>query len=262
MSDSPNLPILYSFRRCPYAMRARLALAVSAQPYELREISLKNKPAELLAVWPGATVPVMVLPAESGDSKTLVHSLDIMLWALDQADPQSWLYPLHGNKSDMLALIALFDTEFKPLLDRTKYPARYASEWLAVAATSAPEFAVWNRQQGMVLLNKLDTLLHQQALRKEAQNANTPGTWLYANWPSLADMAVLPFVRQFAAIDRSWFDSQTHWHGLKQWLTRWENSAIFDAIMQKHPIWQPATDGITYPISPSESSRSGAMDSA
>lgn len=152
MPDSPNLPILYSFRRCPYAMRARLALAVSAQPYELREVSLKNKPAELLAVWPGATVPVLVLSAESNNSKkTLVHSLDIMLWALMQADPESWLHPPYAREGDMLALIALFDTEFKPLLDRTKYPGRYASDYLAVGCTCAPEFAAWNRQQGMVL---------------------------------------------------------------------------------------------------------------
>ena len=115
------LPVLYSFRRCPYAMRARLALAVSGQRCELREVVLKAKPQGLLQASPKGTVPVLVLPS----GQVLEQSLDIMLWALGQHDPQSWLHPSQGTQAEMQALIAECDGPFKQALDRTKYPTRY-----------------------------------------------------------------------------------------------------------------------------------------
>ena len=118
---SAALPVLYSFRRCPYAMRARLALAVSGQACELREVVLRNKPQGLLHASPKGTVPVLVLPT----GQVLEQSLEIMLWALAQHDPEGWLIPSHGNLQDMLALIAECDGPFKQALDRCKYPSRY-----------------------------------------------------------------------------------------------------------------------------------------
>ncbi|RZJ25863.1 MAG: glutathione S-transferase, partial [Haliea sp.] len=114
------LPVLYSFRRCPYAMRARLALAVSAQPHELREIVLRNKPAAMLSASPKGTVPVLVLP----DGQVLDESLDIMRWALGRNDPAQWLSPAGASHGAMDALIAGNDGTFKQHLDRYKYPNR------------------------------------------------------------------------------------------------------------------------------------------
>ena len=114
-------PILYSFRRCPYAMRARLALAISGQPVELREVVLRNKPPELLAAFPKATVPVLVLP----DGRVLDQSLDIMRWALEKNDSAGWLQP---PLAEMLALVAQVDGPFKHHLDRYKYPGRYGDD--------------------------------------------------------------------------------------------------------------------------------------
>ena len=118
----PDLPVLYSFRRCPYAIRARLALRISGLPLELREVSLKSKPPEMLALSAKGTVPVLVLP----DGLVIDESLDIMRWALSQNDPEAWLS--HGPLNDMLALIAINDGKFKHALDRYKYPNRYPQE--------------------------------------------------------------------------------------------------------------------------------------
>ncbi len=138
----PDLPVLYSFRRCPYAMRARLAIAASGLSVELREVVLKNKPAELLAASAKGTVPVLVLP----NGQVIDESLDVMLWALGQHDPYAWLEPKNAaaamstiaTMADMLALIAANDGAFKHNLDRYKYPHRYATEQ---TDGDAPSFA-------------------------------------------------------------------------------------------------------------------------
>ncbi len=159
MSD---LPVLYSFRRCPFAMRARWALWVAGIAVAHREIVLRDKPAAMLAASPKGTVPVLVLPAAcdaasgSGgahgvtDPQIIDESLDVMLWALAQHDPEAWLRPAHGSLADMLALIEAGQTQFKPHLDRSKYPQRYAAEVLAwagqadVAAASAESAGTHN----------------------------------------------------------------------------------------------------------------------
>ena len=116
-----QLPVLYSFRRCPYAMRARMALAISGQACELREVVLKAKPPELLAASPKASVPVLVLPG----GEVIDQSLDIMCWALGQSDPGQWL-PQAPQAAQVLALIEDCEQTFKHHLDRYKYPGRYA----------------------------------------------------------------------------------------------------------------------------------------
>lgn len=220
------LPVLYSFRRCPYAMRARLALAVSGQPCELREIVLKNKAPEMLAASPKGTVPVLVMP----DGAVIDQSLDIMLWALRQHDPERWLAPQHGTFQAMQTLIAGNDGPFKHDLDRYKYPNRYAQEQ---SSHSADEFSEIHRASGALWLMGLEVMLMQHA-------------WLFGLVASWADMAVLPFVRQFAHTDLAWFEAQA-WPQLRGWLTRWEASALFHSVMQKYPPWSSKQAGIVFP---------------
>ena len=205
-----DLPVLYSFRRCPYAIRARLALQVSGVQYELREVSLKCKPAEMLAASPKGTVPVLVLQ----DGKVVDESLDIMRWALAQNDPDGWLNPA---LSDMLELIASNDGQFKQALDRYKYPNRYPLE----SGGETQAFALSQRDQAVVWLQALES-----RLGKGWQ------TWLYSSQPSLADIAILPFVRQFAHTDAAWFGAQP-WPLMNTWLANFEASTSFVATMAR-----------------------------
>ena len=181
-----TLPVLYSFRRCPYAMRARLALAVSGQAHELREVVLKNKPATMLAASLKGTVPVLVLPG----GEVIDESLDIMRWALAQNDPAQWLSPTGASTEEMDALIAASDGEFKQHLDRYKYPNRYASE----SSGDAADFALNHRSEAAHWLAQLDARLGDG--------------WLFGAKACLADMAILPFIRQFARTDAHWFAAQ------------------------------------------------------
>jgi glutathione S-transferase len=209
------LPVLYSFRRCPYAMRARLALAVSGQAHELREVLLKNKPAALLAASPKGTVPVLVLP-EGG---VIAESLDIMHWALARHDPEQWLVPPVGSREDIDALIAANDGAFKQQLDRYKYPNRYPQE----SGGDAPGFALRQRDEAAAWLARLNARLGQG--------------WLLGSQASLADMALLPFVRQFAHTNPVWFAAQA-WPQLQAWLAAFETSELYVRVMDKHTPWQ------------------------
>jgi glutathione S-transferase len=209
----PALPVLYSFRRCPYAMRARLALASSGLPHELREVALRSKPAELLAASPKGTVPVLALPG----GEVIDESLDVMLWALRQRDPDGWL---EGDLPGMMALIAGNDGGFKQHLDRYKYPNRYNGEH----GGDAQRFGESHRAAGATWLASLQHRLDEQ-------------NFLFAGRASLADMAVLPFVRQFAHTDAAWFAAQP-WPQLTAWLAQFEASALYQSVMDKHAPWQ------------------------
>jgi len=201
---------LYSFRRCPYAIRARLALVVSGVQVELREVVLRDKPAAFLQVSPSATVPCLV----TGDG-AIDESLDIMHWALAQNDPKRWLdMPAHGHD-----WIARNDGPFKHALDRVKYATRYPAEDRSTHLAAA-----------MAHLAALDAALSD---------------WLF-NHPTLADYAMLPFVRQFAFIDRPWFDAQP-WPRLQDWLDRFMASAEFAAVMSKYPPWAEGDPPCLFP---------------
>ena len=202
--------VLYSFRRCPYAMRARMALRVSGVVYEHREVMLKAKPAAMLAVSPKGTVPVLCLPT----GKVLEESLDIMQWALRQHDPQGWLPTSADAWADTHAGIALNDGEFKAHLDRYKYPQRFG-------LTDAEP----HRIQGAEVL-----MIWQKRLAVQP--------FLSGNQWGLLDACGAPFVRQFARTDRAWFEAQA-WPHLSAWLQAFETSEIFDAVMHKHPVWVP-----------------------
>ncbi len=208
------LPVLYSFRRCPYAMRARLALHASGVAYEHREVVLKNKPAHMLLLSPKGTVPVLWLRGAAGE-QVLEQSLDIMLWALGQHDPMGWLPCTDTAMAEALALIAQNDGPFKRQLDRFKYPNRSG---LDSGTADRDEAALW--------LHTLNTRLHAQP-------------FLTGEHFGLTDAALAPFVRQYAHTDLDWFAAQP-WGPLAAWLAAFEGSALFEAIMQKHTPWQPA----------------------
>lgn len=200
-----ELPILYSFRRCPYAMRARLALAASGQSVSLREVVLRDKPSEMIDASPKATVPVLVLR----DSTVLEESLDVMNWALAEADPEGWL---DADRALMDELVAQNDGPFKHHLDRYKYANRYDG---AVAEE--------HRTEASKILLNLDGRLAESE-------------WLCGSRASFADYAILPFVRQFANTDRDWFDAQD-WPNLRTWLDRFLASEQFKTVMKKYPQW-------------------------
>jgi len=208
-----DLPILWSFRRCPYAMRARLAIQSSGQRVALREILLKDKPALFLATSPKGTVPVLQ------DADTVIEeSRDVMLWALGRNDPEGWL----NMPDDGFALIDRCDGPFKMALDHTKYAVRYPDLHEADA-----------REEAMVFLRDLDARLQQS-------------TFLMGANRTMADMAILPFVRQFANTDRAWLDRQ----GLKPltlWLDDFLHSERFQRIMTKYPPWQEGQDQVIFP---------------
>jgi glutathione S-transferase len=210
VSSSITTPILYSFRRCPYAMRARMALAVASIRYVIREVALRDKPAALQEASPKATVPVLVLP----DGRVIEQSLDIMHWALTQHDPQQWWVADQITLDTMLSLIAGNDGPFKFHLDRMKYANRYAD--------AAP---AQHRTEALKLLMPL-----------EARLSNHP--FLFGAAPKLADIALFPFVRQFAHTDAAAFAELSLPH-LQAWLKQWESSALFAFVMTKHAVWQP-----------------------
>ncbi len=211
-------PILYSFRRCPYAMRARLALLASGTVCELREVVLRNKPAEMLAVSPKGTVPVLVLP----DGQVLEQSLDIMLWALQRHDPQLWLAATEAQHAEHLALIAECDGPFKAHLDRYKYPNRY----------DLPD-GLAHRARGSVYLGALNSTL------------GPTGYLAGAEW-GLPDAAIAPFVRQWAHTDPDWFANQP-WPALQQWLRSFEDSPRFARAMAKLAPWQVGNTAVMWP---------------
>ena len=200
-------PVLYSFRRCPYAMRARLALRYAEQSVEHREVVLRDIPQQMIDISPKATVPVMLLSNET----VIDESLDIALWALEQQDPHELLGSL-SQLSDMLALINENDNDFKAWLDQYKYADRYPEQ--------TPEYY---RQQGEDFLQKLESRL-----------AHHP--YLFGVKIRLADIAIMPFVRQFAHVDKRWFEA-AEYPNLQRWLSEWLESDTFKEIMTKYPKW-------------------------
>jgi len=200
-------PILYSFRRCPYAMRARLALASSGTGVDLREVVLRDKPEELRIASPKATVPVLVLP-----DRVIDESYDIMLWALGCTDPEGWL------ERHNAALIAECDGDFKTALDQYKY----GKEGVEDARESAARY-----------LRRLDGILAGQP-------------FLSGQKRGLTDMAIATFVRQYANVDRPWFDGE-NWPHLHNWLEYFLASPRFAAIMRKYPKWQSGDPAVEFP---------------
>lgn len=194
-------------------MRARSAIIAGGIEVELREVVLRDKPAEMLAASPKGTVPVLVLP----DGKVIDESWDIMLWALRQNDPQSWLGEGECHVASALPWLSENDTNFKHNLDRYKYPERHPEQTQSI----------W-RSAGEQFLQQL-----------EQQLGATP--FLLGAHFSIADAALLPFIRQFAAVDNAWF-AGTPYPALRAWLDRYTSSELFSQVMQKFPAWNQNPD--------------------
>jgi len=197
-------PLLYTFRRCPYAMRARLAIKISEIEVTMHEVSLRAKPEEMLECSPKGTVPVL----KFADGSVLEQSLDIMQWALSINDPERWLADDQEKSNELMFLIKQNDESFKPALDLYKYAVRF------------PEHSeAYYREQAEPFLADLNTRLSQD------------GYLLYGRY-TLADMAIFPFVRQFCNVNPDWFYASQYAH-LIQWLNRLIESELFQSVMQK-----------------------------
>ncbi len=214
---SEQLPILYSFRRCPYAMRARLAVAASGQAVELREVVLRDKPAAMLKASPKGTVPVLVLQ----DGGVIDESLDIMQWALGVCDPEGWLS--QSTQEEMLALIKENDGDFKHHLDRYKYAYRYEG------ADSAE-----HRESARYFLDMLESRLSESH-------------YLFGSAVSLADYAIMPFIRQFSGVEKGWL-VEAGYTKLTEWLEGFLASDLFKAIMKKYPAWGENQPGVFFRV--------------
>jgi len=201
-----SFPLLYTFRRCPYAIRARMAIFSAAIPVRLEEVSLKDKPQTMLELSSKGTVPVLAIGNEVID-----ESLDIMRWALEENDPDDWFASLSkAELADSEQLIHDNDGEFKTWLDRYKYADRH------------PEHSQeYYRTQCESYLSRLEGILEQQAclIRQEI---------------TFADIAIFPFVRQFSMVDKDWFDYAPY-PRLNDWLKSLLDLPLFAQVMAKRP---------------------------
>ncbi len=191
-------PILYSFRRCPYAMRARLAISSARRTVVLREVVLRDKPEAMIAVSPKATVPVLILP----DGQVIDESYDVMNWALGD----------DGASAEERALVMQCDAEFKPYLDQYKYPNKQET---------------YDRDQTLTNAGKYLSLLDERLEKND---------FLFGDDRGFADIGIAPFVRQFAHVDRDWF-LESEWKNVIRWYREFIEWDGFKSIMTKHPQW-------------------------
>ena len=220
MTTTKTYPILYSLRNCPYAMRARIAIFKSKQIVQLRDLVLSNKPEEMLIVSPKGTVPVVVL----ADGSVIEESLDVMLWALTASDPDNLLQSERDEGLlDMLSLIHTFDHEFKIALEAYKCAKRYKENNIVECRQVCEEFI----QRLEIRLSISD---------ETGENKSIVKRFLFGKKESLADIALLPFIRQFARIERQWY-LQSPYPKVKHWLTQYLQSPMFTKVMAKYPLW-------------------------
>lgn len=204
MSTNQEKPLLYTFRRCPFAIRARMAIKISGFEVDHCEVDLRNKPQALLDCSPKGTVPVLQFP----DGKIIEESLEIMLWVLSLNDPEKWLDGDNRASAETIELIFQNDQSFKPALDKYKYAVHF------------PEHAAeYYREIAEVFLQMLDNRLSQQK-------------YLMGDHRTLADMAILPFVRQFYNVDNDWFLASKYTHVIK-WLDEFIHSSLFQTVLKK-----------------------------
>ena len=208
------LPILYSLRNCPYAMRARIGIHKAQLQIDLREVNLKQKPAEMLAASAKGTVPILVLDNAPEPATVIDESLDVMLWALTKNDPDDLLHTSDQSAlPKMLDLIRLFDDEFKTCLNAYKAASRYREDNVTEC-----------RQACEVFIQELENRLSDSA-------------FLMSDQESLADIALMPFIRQFAKVERQWY-LQAPYPRVRQWLNFYLQSGMFTRVMAKHEFWR------------------------
>ena len=211
-------PILYSFKRCPYAMRARMAIQLAGIKCELREVRLNNKPDHMLEVSPKGTVPVLVL----GD-KVIDESNDIINWVLN--DHKIFEVNLSDEQSNLTNnLIKLFDEKFKFHLDRYKYATRYENSDVEL-----------HRSKCLEMLVNLEKIVHD-------------GNWIFGENINKLDISILPFIRQFRIADPTWFDSQEDIKKLQNVLNNFLESNLFKDIMYVYDVWKKDSEPVFFPI--------------
>ena len=203
-------PILYTFRRCPYAMRARFAIRSSKIIVEIREIKLQEKPLEFLKLSPKGTVPVLI----TNSGVVLEESLDIIYWALNKNDPHKWLAKGKLENQEIIKLLDDLENKFKPNLDKYKYPSRFSG---------VDQF--FHRDKNLCFLKKLNCYLENNKS-------------LNCEHLSLLDYAIFPFVRQFRNVDQDWFD-KLNFIFLNKWINQIIDSKDFSSIMKKFKKWEP-----------------------
>ncbi|ABV88050.1 glutathione S-transferase N-terminal domain-containing protein [Shewanella pealeana] len=209
MSAESINPVLYSLRNCPYAMRARMAIYQSGQAVQLRELCLDSKPVEFLTASPKGTVPVLVLP----NGEVFEQSLEIMRWAFGTHDPDNYLISDNSNKQQqMLRLIKLFDEEFISSLEIYRSAKRYHDESLQECREACEQYL---------------QLLEQRLLQHR---------YLFSDNPSLADLAIIPFIRQLARVERQWYLNSPY-PKVRNWLNGYLQSLMFSKVMAKFPLW-------------------------
>ena len=210
METNLKYPILYTFRRCPYAMRARFAIRSSKIIVEIREIKLQEKPSEFLKISPKGTVPVLI----TNSGEILEESLDIIYWALNKNDPHKWLAKGTLENQDITKLLDDLENKFKPNLDKYKYPSRFSGvdKYL-------------HRDKNLCFLKKLNSYLENNKS-------------LNCEHLSLLDYAIFPFVRQFRNVDQEWFD-KLNFIFLNKWINQIIDSKDFSSIMKKFKKWEP-----------------------
>ncbi|GAC29600.1 glutathione S-transferase [Brumicola pallidula] len=212
-----TLPILYSLRHCPFAMRARLAIFKSQQAVELRDVKLTNKPAAMLIASAKGTVPILVVSRK----QVIDESLDVMLWSLGKSDPANLLLESAGKLPDLLAFIAVYDREFKPCIERYKAAKRYHEPNLVEC-----------RQACEAYIQDLEQRLSEH-------------DYIFGEHESIADIAIFPFIRQFAKVERQWY-VQSSYLNLKRWLNRYLQSGMFNKVMTPYPIWQEGNEIVVF----------------
>ncbi len=219
--ETETLPILYSLRNCPYAMRARIAIYKAQHPVLVRDIVLSNKPEEMMLISPKGTVPVLVL--ENGT--VIDESLEVMLWALHENDPANLLYAQQESQcanqlvnneesmlSEMLKLITIFDNEFKACLEQYKCAKRYQEDNIEECRIACQQYL------------------------SDIEGRLTKHDFIMSKNESLADIAIFPFIRQFARVERQWY-LQSPYPRIRQWLNNYLQSRMFSKVMTKHPLW-------------------------
>jgi len=213
MLETSAIPILYSFRRCPFAMRARMAILSAGERCELREVLLRDKPAKMTEASAKGTVPVLVLP----DGEVLEESLDVMHWALKRNDPDNLLAAQDER------LLSLIDGDFKYHLDRYKYATRYEN------------------------CDPLQHRLAAAAILRDVEGQLGEKNWLFGDKPSFTDLAILPFVRQYRIAGEKWFDEEMSLPAVCAWLNRFLTADFFTAVMAKNAPWQETDEPIYFP---------------
>ena len=220
ISNYNDMPVLYSFRRCPFAMRARLVIYYSKTECVIREVLLSNKPKELVEISPKSTVPVMCL----ANGLVIEESLEIMEWCFEVNDPYNFMSIYTQHKSDIKRMIGLIDGPFKDYLDKYKYSSRYNHE-----------DKIKNRNKACDILSEIENKINDSYYTFDYQL-------------SYLDLAILPLIRQYMLVDKDWFTTSMPHKKIKHWLNNFLESDALSEVMVKFPVWKRGDEAQLFPL--------------